>query len=197
MIRAIAKPLDSVYSFRLSGFAICDATLAKLYTLHFLLPLLRLVVAVAHVALLHGTGSSVGLRDLRSETSLSFLEFGRYFGPKDLAGFMVFLALFAVLSLFRIRYVSHPDNMTPASPVGTPSHIAPEYYFLAAYSVLKSVPLKEVGFVVFGLVVVGGVGVRTSDALLGVVSLRTLVRCGLLLPSSSSLIQSGVLTVTL
>ena len=195
VIRAIAKPLDNVYSFRLSGFAICDTTLSKLYTIHFLLPLLRIVLAVLHIALLHGTGSTLASMEFLFEAIADFLEFGLYFGAKDSAGLLVYLTLLSSVVCCRYRYVSHPDNSSPASPTSTPSHIAPEYYFLAAYSVLKSIPLKETGFVVFGLVVSASIALFSGAPLVAVRRLYTTVLSGRVLPSTPSLVLSATLQI--
>jgi len=34
------------------------------------------------------------------------------------------------------------DNFIPANPLSTPLHIVPEWYFLFAYSILRSIPSK-------------------------------------------------------
>jgi ubiquinol-cytochrome c reductase cytochrome b subunit len=39
----------------------------------------------------------------------------------------------------------HPDNYTPANPLVTPAHIQPEWYFLFAYTILRSIPNKLLG----------------------------------------------------
>jgi ubiquinol-cytochrome c reductase cytochrome b subunit len=35
-----------------------------------------------------------------------------------------------------------PENFTPANPMVTPPHIQPEWYFLFAYAILRSIPNK-------------------------------------------------------
>jgi len=37
------------------------------------------------------------------------------------------------------------DNFIPANPIITPPHIVPEWYFLFAYAILRSVPSKVGG----------------------------------------------------
>jgi ubiquinol-cytochrome c reductase cytochrome b subunit len=39
----------------------------------------------------------------------------------------------------------HPDNYIPANPLVTPPHIQPEWYFLFAYAILRSIPDKLLG----------------------------------------------------
>jgi len=40
-----------------------------------------------------------------------------------------------------------PDNFTEASPLVTPSHIQPDWYFLFAYAILRSIPNKLGGII--------------------------------------------------
>jgi ubiquinol-cytochrome c reductase cytochrome b subunit len=40
-----------------------------------------------------------------------------------------------------------PDNFIPANPMSTPAHIKPEWYFLFAYAILRSIPNKLGGVV--------------------------------------------------
>lgn len=41
----------------------------------------------------------------------------------------------------------HPDNYIPANPLNTPAHIQPEWYFLFAYAILRSIPDKLLGVI--------------------------------------------------
>lgn len=52
------------------------------------------------------------------------------------------LALLALLSTFAPNLLGDPDNFTPANPLVTPPHIKPEWYFLFAYAILRSIPNK-------------------------------------------------------
>ena len=46
----------------------------------------------------------------------------------------------------------HPDNYIPANPMSTPAHIVPEWYFLWAYAILRSIPNKLGGVAAIALV---------------------------------------------
>lgn len=46
------------------------------------------------------------------------------------------------LALFLPNLLGDPDNFTPANPLVTPPHIKPEWYFLFAYAILRSIPNK-------------------------------------------------------
>jgi len=53
----------------------------------------------------------------------------------------LFLALVS-LALFAPNLLGDPDNFTAANPLVTPPHIKPEWYFLFAYAILRSIPNK-------------------------------------------------------
>ena len=47
----------------------------------------------------------------------------------------------------------NPDNSIHANPLTTPAHIVPEWYFLALYAILRSIPNKQAGVVAVALVI--------------------------------------------
>ena len=50
--------------------------------------------------------------------------------------------------------LGHPDNSIHANPLTTPAHIVPEWYFLALYAILRSIPNKHAGVAAVALVIV-------------------------------------------
>jgi len=52
------------------------------------------------------------------------------------------LTALTILALFYPNLLGDPDNFTPANPIVTPPHIKPEWYFLFAYAILRSIPNK-------------------------------------------------------
>ena len=55
--------------------------------------------------------------------------------------------------LFFPNLLGEPDNFIQANPMTTPAHIVPEWYFLFAYAILRSVPNKLGGVIgLFGSV---------------------------------------------
>ena len=47
-----------------------------------------------------------------------------------------------------------PENFIPANPLVTPVHIQPEWYFLFAYAILRSIPNKLGGVIALAFAVV-------------------------------------------
>nr|ABO21585.1 cytochrome b [Leptobrachium ailaonicum]ADA53638.1 cytochrome b [Leptobrachium ailaonicum] len=121
------------------GFSVDNATLTRFFTFHFLLPFIIVGVTMIHLLFLHETGSS-NPTGLNSNTDK--IPFHPYFSYKDLLGAVIMLSLLSLLSLFSPNLLGDPDNFTPANPLVTPPHIKPEWYFLFAYAILRSIPTK-------------------------------------------------------
>nr|ABO21608.1 cytochrome b [Leptobrachium ailaonicum]ADA53647.1 cytochrome b [Leptobrachium ailaonicum]ADA53650.1 cytochrome b [Leptobrachium ailaonicum] len=121
------------------GFSVDNATLTRFFTFHFLLPFIIIGVTMVHLLFLHETGSS-NPTGLNSNTDK--IPFHPYFSYKDLLGAVIMLSLLSLLSLFSPNLLGDPDNFTPANPLVTPPHIKPEWYFLFAYAILRSIPNK-------------------------------------------------------
>nr|YP_009229634.1 cytochrome b [Amolops loloensis]ALT66303.1 cytochrome b [Amolops loloensis] len=121
------------------GFSVDNATLTRFFTFHFILPFIIAAVSMIHLLFLHQTGSSnpTGLN-----SNLDKVSFHPYFSFKDLLGFSIMLGALATLSTFAPNLLGDPDNFTPANPLVTPPHIKPEWYFLFAYAILRSIPNK-------------------------------------------------------
>nr|YP_010192738.1 cytochrome b [Arma chinensis]QZP40918.1 cytochrome b [Arma chinensis]URT60186.1 cytochrome b [Arma chinensis] len=121
------------------GFSVDNATLTRFFTLHFLLPFVIAAMVIIHLLFLHQTGSNNPL-GLNSNYDKS--PFHPYFSIKDLMGAMFTLFLFIMLVLLEPRTLGDPENFIPANPLVTPVHIQPEWYFLFAYAILRSIPNK-------------------------------------------------------
>lgn len=121
------------------GFSVDNATLTRFFTFHFILPFIIAAMSIIHLLFLHQTGSSnpTGLN-----SNLDKVSFHPYFSYKDLFGFVILLGALAALSTFSPNLLGDPDNFTPANPLVTPPHIKPEWYFLFAYAILRSIPNK-------------------------------------------------------
>nr|UQJ75129.1 cytochrome b [Calcaritermes cf. nigriceps] len=130
------------------GFAVDNATLTRFFALHFLMPFVIMAMAMAHLLFLHQTGSNNPM-GLKSDTDK--MPFHPYFTMKDTVGFMILFAALATLSLSEPYLLGDPDNFTPANPLVTPVHIQPEWYFLFAYAILRSIPNKLGGVIALAM----------------------------------------------
>nr|UHA56197.1 cytochrome b [Odontodes seranensis] len=126
------------------GFAVDNATLTRFYTFHFLLPFIILMMTMIHLLFLHQTGSN---NPLGINSNFDKIPFHPFFTFKDLIGFIILLFLLSLLTLTNPYLLGDPDNFIPANPLVTPVHIQPEWYFLFAYAILRSIPNKLGGVI--------------------------------------------------
>jgi len=99
-----------------------------------------------HIVALHITCSNNPL-GIDVKTPQDTLPFHPYYTMKDSVGICVYLLVFAVIVFFAPTYLGDAANFIPANPLSTPAHIAPEWYFLPFYAILRSVPNKLGGVV--------------------------------------------------
>nr|YP_009363200.1 cytochrome b [Paragabara curvicornuta]AMX21665.1 cytochrome b [Paragabara curvicornuta] len=126
------------------GFAVDDATLTRFYTFHFLLPFIIMMMTMIHLLFLHQTGSN---NPLGLNSNYDKIPFHPFFTMKDLLGAMILLFILILLTLTNPYLLGDPDNFIPANPLVTPVHIQPEWYFLFAYAILRSIPNKLGGVI--------------------------------------------------
>nr|SSW94146.1 cytochrome b [Hypermnestra helios maxima] len=126
------------------GFAVDNATLTRFYSFHFLFPFIILMLTMIHLLFLHQTGSN---NPLGINSNLDKIPFHPFFTFKDLIGFIILLMLLIMLTLTNPYLLGDPDNFIPANPLVTPIHIQPEWYFLFAYAILRSIPNKLGGVI--------------------------------------------------
>nr|ACY36478.1 cytochrome b [Crocidura grayi]ACY36498.1 cytochrome b [Crocidura grayi]ACY36499.1 cytochrome b [Crocidura grayi] len=121
------------------GFSVDKATLTRFFAFHFILPFIVAALAGVHLLFLHETGSN-NPSGLNSDTDK--IPFHPYYTIKDILGALIMITTLSSLVLFTPDMLGDPDNYTPANPLNTPPHIKPEWYFLFAYAILRSIPNK-------------------------------------------------------
>nr|ALG76029.1 cytochrome b [Sicista kazbegica] len=126
------------------GFSVDKATLTRFFAFHFILPFIIAALAMVHLIFLHETGSN-NPTGLNSDADK--IPFHPYYTTKDLLGFLFLFLVLLTLVLFSPDVVGDPDNYMPANPLSKPPHIKPEWYFLFAYAILRSIPNKLGGVI--------------------------------------------------
>nr|AIS38201.1 cytochrome b [Brasilocerus sp. 2 DTA-2012] len=126
------------------GFNINNATLNRMFSLHFLLPFVLMMMSMIHIFFIHEKGSN---NPLGTNSNMDKMPFHLYFTYKDLVSMMITLTMMTLILMIDPYYFSDPENFIPANPLETPPHIKPEWYFLFAYSILRSIPNKLGGVV--------------------------------------------------
>nr|AFQ62339.1 cytochrome b [Dermestes peruvianus] len=144
LLSAIPYLGQSIVTWLWGGFAVDNATLNRFYTLHFLLPFIVVALVMIHLLFLHQTGSN---NPLGTNSNIDKISFHPYFSLKDSVGFITMISLLLILNLTNPYLLGDPDNFIPANPLVTPVHIQPEWYFLFAYAILRSIPNKLGGVI--------------------------------------------------
>lgn len=127
------------------GSVVSGVTLQRLFCIHFLIPLILAGLALLHVTLLHGINSSgeypivMSRRDRINMWPLILV--------RDVAVLSLILIVYCYFVFFSPDELGHPDNYVPANALVTPPEIAPEWYFLPVYAIVRAVPHKALGIV--------------------------------------------------
>jgi ubiquinol-cytochrome c reductase cytochrome b subunit len=145
-------------------YAISDITLNRFFAFHvILLPLILVALVFVHIVALHHVGSNnpdgVEIKENKGPDGvpLDGVAFHPYHTTKDLVGIIVFLMIFSGVVFFAPDmggYFLEHANFEPANTMATPEHIAPVWYYTPYYAILRAVPDKFWGFVLFALSVV-------------------------------------------
>nr|AFU06459.1 cytochrome b [Belonesox belizanus]AFU06463.1 cytochrome b [Belonesox belizanus]AFU06469.1 cytochrome b [Belonesox belizanus] len=139
LLSAVPYMGNSLVQWIWGGFSVDNATLTRFFAFHFLFPFIVAGTTIVHLIFLHETGSN-NPTGLNSDADK--ISFHPYFSYKDLLGFLFLLTALVALALFSPYLLGDPENFTPANPLVTPPHIKPEWYFLFAYAILRSIPNK-------------------------------------------------------
>nr|QGT34237.1 cytochrome b [Sinocyclocheilus yishanensis] len=139
LLSAVPYMGDMLVQWIWGGFSVDNATLTRFFAFHFLLPFIVAAATILHLLFLHETGSN-NPTGLNSDADK--ISFHPYYTYKDLLGFVIMLLALMLLALFSPNLLGDPENFTPANPLVTPPHIKPEWYFLFAYAILRSIPNK-------------------------------------------------------
>nr|YP_009421322.1 cytochrome b [Nemopilema nomurai]ASR75165.1 cytochrome b [Nemopilema nomurai] len=144
LVSAIPYIGNDIVQWVWGGFSVSNATLNRFFSLHYLLPFLLAGLGAAHLILLHAHGSSnpVGMR-----SDVDKIPFHSYFSFKDVYGILLLSILLILLVFFTPNILGDTENYIQANPLVTPVHIQPEWYFLFAYAILRSIPNKLQGVI--------------------------------------------------
>ena len=133
---------DKIVTLLWGGFSVDNATLNRFFSLHYLLPFAIAGIVIVHMSVVHQDGSNNPLGISSTSDKISFFP---YFFVKDVLSLIALLLFFSFFVYFSPNTLGHSDNYIPGNPMVTPEHIVPEWYFLPAYAILRSIPNKLLG----------------------------------------------------
>jgi len=144
LVSAIPYLGKTIVTWLWGGFSVGNATLNRFFSLHYLLPFILTALIIIHLASLHikGSNNPIGIK-----RNLDKISFHPFFTSKDIIGLLLIIIPFLTISLITPYDLGDPDNFNPANPLNTPIHIQPEWYFLFAYAILRSIPNKLGGVI--------------------------------------------------
>nr|QWV61126.1 cytochrome b [Tetranychus evansi] len=126
------------------GFSVENPTLNRFFSLHFMIPLIILMMSMMHLSFLHEKGSSNQTGMFSSKDKIFF---NKSFMFKDMISLMFLFSMyfFFLMMFIDFHFSMAKENFFLADPLNTPLHIKPEWYFMFAYAILRSVPSKMGG----------------------------------------------------
>jgi ubiquinol-cytochrome c reductase cytochrome b subunit len=155
---------DSLVEFIRGDYSISDITLNRFFALHVIvLPLTLIGLIFVHIVALHEVGSNnpdgIEIKEHKGPDGIPLdgVPFHPHHTSKDLVGIIVFLMIFSGVVFFAPDmggYFLEHANFEPANLTATPEHIAPVWYYTPYYAILRAVPSKLWGFILFGIAVV-------------------------------------------
>ncbi len=152
---------DTLVEYIRGDYSISDITLNRFFALHVIvLPLALIGLVFVHIVALHEVGSSnpdgIEIKNNKDANGkpIDGIAFHPYHTSKDLVAIIVFLMIFFAVVFFAPdmggMFLEHA-NFEPANMTATPEHIAPIWYYTPYYAILRAVPDKLWGFILFGL----------------------------------------------
>ncbi len=139
IISAIPYVGKEVTQWLWGNFSVSQPTLNRFFSLHFLIPLVIVALVLIHLMLLHKTGSS---NPIGTNTDYDKLKIYKTYLVKDVTYFVVLIVILVTLCLIDPNLLGDVENFNTARITTTPAHIQPEWYFLFAYAILRSIPSK-------------------------------------------------------
>uniref|UniRef100_UPI00315D7CFB cytochrome b n=1 Tax=Allonothrus sinicus TaxID=3138099 RepID=UPI00315D7CFB len=130
------------------NFSVSQPTLNRFFSLHFVIPMAIAAMMLVHLIALHEGGSS---NPTGTSTNMEKIKFHPMFMMKDITP-MVWISLAMLLLISKKPdLLGDVENLNTANPLSTPVHIQPEWYFLFAYAILRSIPSKLGGVVALAM----------------------------------------------
>lgn len=142
--RAIPFIGDSLYTYLVGGYAPGTPTLGRFYVLHFIIPFAIVAVTIWHVRTVQSAFAHAMKKTFSAQESQRLL-FDFRVTESDAIKLTLFLMLFTWFLFFAPHYLSSADNFIPADPTVTPAIVAPEWYFLPFFTILRCFPNELAG----------------------------------------------------
>ena len=151
---------DGLAEWVKGDYLISGITLNRFFALHVVaIPLILVGLVFMHLVALHHVGSNnpdgIDIKKLKDKNGvpLDGVPFHPYYTVHDMVGIVVFFICFFAVVFFVPEgggYFLEKPNFEVANPLKTPPHIAPVWYYMPFYAILRAVPSKLGGVIAMG-----------------------------------------------
>lgn len=151
---------DGLAEWVKGDYLISGITLNRFFALHVVaIPLILVGLVFMHLVALHHVGSNnpdgIDIKKLKDKNGvpLDGVPFHPYYTVHDMVGIVVFFICFFAVVFFVPEgggYFLEKPNFEVANALKTPEHIAPVWYYMPFYAILRAVPSKLGGVIAMG-----------------------------------------------
>lgn len=151
---------DGLAEWVKGDYLISGITLNRFFALHIVaIPLILVGLVFMHLVALHHVGSNnpdgIDIKKLKDKNGvpLDGVPFHPYYTVHDMVGIVVFFICFFAVVFFAPEgggYFLEKPNFEVANSLKTPEHIAPVWYYMPFYAILRAVPSKLGGVIAMG-----------------------------------------------
>ncbi|MDF7679690.1 cytochrome b N-terminal domain-containing protein [Enterobacteriaceae bacterium ESL0689] len=145
-VRDIPLVGETLYHYIIGGYTPGTAMLGRFFVLHFIIPFVIIVVMLFHIRTVRAAFAQA-MKKTFSPKESSRLLFDYTITHSDAIKITLFLMLFTWFLFFAPHYLSSADNFIAADPLVTPAKVAPEWYFLPFFSILRCFPNELAGLI--------------------------------------------------
>lgn len=117
----------------------------RFLSIHFIIPILIMIISIIHLIILHNNKSNNPI-GLLNKTDI--IKLNPIFIIKDIILLIIVLIILININLNKPFIFRNRDNFIIINYFKTPSHIEPEWYFLFFYSILRSINNKIRGLII-------------------------------------------------
>lgn len=151
---------DALAEWVRGDYLISGITLNRFFALHVIaIPLVLVGLVFMHLVALHHVGSNnpdgIDIKKIKDKNGvpLDGVPFHPYYTVHDMVGIVVFFICFFAVVFFVPEgggYFLEKPNFEVANALKTPPHIAPVWYYMPFYAILRAVPHKLGGVIAMG-----------------------------------------------
>lgn len=143
-VQAIPLVGETLYLYLTGGYTPGTPMLGRFFVLHFILPFIIVAATLVHIRTVR-LAYAQAMKKTFSEKESRRLLFDYQVTDTDAIKIILLLMLFCWFLFFAPHYLSSADNFIPADPTLTPAIVAPEWYFLPFFSMLRCFSSEIVG----------------------------------------------------